>query len=86
MEWAAAKGGSSFYQYQVPRAVIQLKQGVGRLIRSSRDRGIVAIFDMRLRTKSYGKLFLESLPNFRTVDSPAAMEHFLDSALPKTSS
>ncbi len=79
MESFASDGRNAFYQYQVPRAVIQLKQGVGRLIRSSRDRGIVAIFDMRLRTKSYGKLFLQSLPNFRTVDSPAAMEDFLDS-------
>jgi ATP-dependent DNA helicase DinG len=78
MEYVTGQGRNSFYQYQVPRAVIQLKQGVGRLIRSSHDRGIVALFDMRLRTKSYGQLFLKSLPGFRVVDSPAALDHFLD--------
>ncbi len=77
MEWAAAGGGSAFYRYQVPRAVIQLKQAVGRLIRSSQDRGVVAIFDMRLRTRSYGRLFLESLPPFRLIDSTEALDRFL---------
>jgi ATP-dependent DNA helicase DinG len=80
MEFVTAQGRNSFYQYQVPRAVIQLKQGVGRLIRSSRDRGIVAVFDMRLRTKSYGQLFLKSLPNFRVVDSLAGLDRFLDTS------
>jgi ATP-dependent DNA helicase DinG len=79
MEWAAAQGGNAFYQYQVPRAVIQLKQGVGRLIRSSHDRGVVAIFDMRLRAKSYGQLFLQSIPRFRLIDSMEPMDKFLDS-------
>lgn len=78
MELVTAQGRNSFYQYQVPRAVIQLKQGVGRLIRSSRDRGVVAIFDMRLQTKSYGQLFLKSLPSFRLVDSLAGLDRFLD--------
>jgi ATP-dependent DNA helicase DinG len=78
MEWTASRGGSSFYQYQVPRAVIQLKQGVGRLIRSSHDRGIVAIMDMRLRAKSYGRLFIQSLPEFRMIDSTDAVEKFLE--------
>ncbi|MCA1849850.1 MAG: ATP-dependent DNA helicase, partial [Acidobacteria bacterium] len=56
------QGGSSFYEYSVPQAIISLKQGLGRLIRSATDRGALAILDPRLRTKAYGRLFLESLP------------------------
>ena len=58
-------GGSSFYQYSVPRAIIALKQGLGRLIRSTTDRGVLAILDPRLRTKGYGRTFLQSLPPCR---------------------
>src|SRR5215211_5255339 len=58
-------GGSSFYQYSVPQAIIALKQGLGRLIRSTTDRGVIAILDTRLRTKSYGRDFLNSLPRTR---------------------
>jgi ATP-dependent DNA helicase DinG len=56
------QGGSSFYEYSVPQAIISLKQGLGRLIRSTTDKGVLAILDPRLRTKAYGRLFLESLP------------------------
>ncbi len=55
-------GGKSFFDYSVPNAVITLKQGIGRLIRSSNDRGVIALLDSRLRTKGYGKDFLNSLP------------------------
>lgn len=55
-------GGNPFFEYQVPRAVLSLKQGVGRLIRSASDTGVVAIMDVRLYTKGYGKTFLRSLP------------------------
>lgn len=55
-------GGSSFFEYSVPQAAIALKQGVGRLIRSASDKGVVAILDPRLTTKAYGKVFLNSLP------------------------
>ncbi len=58
-------GGRSFFEYSVPQAVISLKQGIGRLIRSSTDRGVIAILDPRLRTKSYGRDFLNSLPRMR---------------------
>ncbi len=58
-------GGSSFYQYSVPQAIISLKQGLGRLIRSTTDRGVLAILDPRLRTKGYGRTFLQSLPPCR---------------------
>lgn len=59
-------GGSSFYEYSVPQAIIALKQGLGRLIRSQTDRGVLAVLDPRLRTKAYGRLFLESLPQCHT--------------------
>ena len=59
------QGGSSFYNYSVPQAIITLKQGLGRLIRSASDRGILAVLDPRLRTAAYGRLFLESLPPSR---------------------
>ena len=55
-------GGKSFFEYSVPNAIITLKQGIGRLIRSKTDRGVIAILDSRLRTKGYGKDFLNSLP------------------------
>jgi ATP-dependent DNA helicase DinG len=58
-------GGSSFYQYSVPQAIIALKQGLGRLIRSTTDRGVLAVLDPRLRTKGYGRTFLQSLPACR---------------------
>jgi len=55
-------GGDPFYEYAVPQAVIMLKQGLGRLIRSRTDRGVLSILDPRIRTKGYGAVFLESLP------------------------
>ena len=55
-------GGKSFFEYSVPTAIISLKQGIGRLIRSKTDRGVIALLDSRLRTKSYGREFLNSLP------------------------
>jgi ATP-dependent DNA helicase DinG len=58
-------GGSSFYEYSVPQAVISLKQGLGRLIRSTSDRGVLAVLDPRVRTKVYGQQFLKSLPPCR---------------------
>lgn len=58
-------GGKSFFDYSVPNAVITLKQGVGRLIRSASDKGVIAILDPRLRTKNYGRDFLNSLPRMR---------------------
>ncbi len=60
-----ANGGKSFFEYSVPNAVITLKQGIGRLIRSKTDKGVIAILDSRLKTKSYGKDFLNSLPKTR---------------------
>ena len=55
-------------EYQLPSAVINLKQGVGRLIRDVNDFGVLLICDLRLKTKAYGRTFLSSLPNFPITD------------------
>ncbi|MCI0692899.1 DEAD/DEAH box helicase family protein [candidate division KSB1 bacterium] len=59
------RGGNSFMEYSVPQAVIKFKQGFGRLIRRKSDFGAIVIFDNRIVTKQYGRLFLESLPESR---------------------
>jgi ATP-dependent DNA helicase DinG len=63
LEEIRRRGGNPFVEFQVPEAVIRLKQGFGRLIRSRTDRGIVAILDPRVLSKSYGRIFLNSLPD-----------------------
>lgn len=70
-------GGSSFYEYSVPQAIIALKQGLGRLIRSTTDRGVLAILDPRLRTKGYGRTFLQSLPPCRVTSQIADLASIL---------
>jgi ATP-dependent DNA helicase DinG len=57
-----ARGGDPFTEYQVPLAILTLQQGLGRLIRHRRDRGVMAVLDPRLRTKGYGRRFISSLP------------------------
>src|SRR5216683_1434564 len=72
------EGGSSFYEYSVPQAIISLKQGLGRLIRSTTDRGVLAVLDPRLWTKMYGQTFLKSLPPCRVtseIDDLAGIFH-----------
>ena len=70
LEAIRADGGNPFMDYQVPEAIIKLKQGVGRLIRTRTDTGLVAILDPRVRTKRYGQLFLDSLPDGLIVSAP----------------
>jgi ATP-dependent DNA helicase DinG len=67
-------GGRSFSEYSVPQAVISLKQGIGRLIRSRTDRGVIAILDPRIRTKPYGREFLTSLPRMRITSDLSDVE------------
>lgn len=70
-------GGRSFFDYSVPQAVISLKQGIGRLIRSRTDRGVIAILDPRLRTKSYARDFLNSLPRMRITGNLEDLARFM---------
>jgi ATP-dependent DNA helicase DinG len=69
-------GGNAFFQYQVPAAVITLKQGFGRLIRSLHDRGLLCLLDNRILKKQYGRVFLESLPRYRRTSELAVVEQF----------
>ena len=74
-------GGNPFRDEQLPQAVIALKQGVGRLIRTETDRGVLVLCDPRLTTKSYGRVFFDSLPPFvRTRDLEAVRDFFPDTA------
>lgn len=71
-------GGQPFMEYQVPQAVIALKQGVGRLIRDINDHGVVVIGDPRLKQKSYGRVFLNSLPKMPQTQQLADVQTFFD--------
>ncbi len=67
----------SFANYTVPKSILTFRQGVGRLIRSVYDVGVVVLLDKRVETKSYGSRFLRSLPRMRRADSTAAIRPFL---------
>jgi ATP-dependent DNA helicase DinG len=71
-----ARGGDPFGDYQVPLAILTLQQGLGRLIRHRRDRGVLAVLDPRLRTKGYGRRFLGSLPPAPVVQDLWRIEAF----------
>ena len=76
MEAIEAAGGKPFFDYQVPNAVITLKQGFGRLIRSLSDRGVLMLLDPRIQRQRYGRIFLESLPPYRLTQEIADVEQF----------
>ncbi len=69
-------GGRPFFDYQVPEAVLTLKQGFGRLIRSLADRGVLVLLDPRVRTQRYGQIFLQSLPPYRITQTITDVESF----------
>ena len=71
-----SNGGNAFFDYQVPSAVISLKQGFGRLIRSVKDRGVLALLDNRLLKQRYGKIFMDSLPAYKKTNDLAEVEEF----------
>ena len=71
-------GRNAFAEYQVPEAVLALKQGFGRLIRSKSDRGILAILDNRIRRMHYGRIFLESLPDYSTTQDLTDVARFME--------
>jgi ATP-dependent DNA helicase DinG len=70
------RGGDPFGEYQVPVAILMLKQGLGRLIRSASDRGVLAVLDSRLVERGYGRRFLDSLPPARLVHDVDEVETF----------
>lgn len=73
----AESGRNPFYEYQLPEAVIMLKQGLGRLIRSRSDRGVLCILDKRILTRGYGRAFIESLPRCRLARDVEELRLFL---------
>ncbi len=72
------EGGNPFFDFQTPRAILTLRQGIGRLMRCATDRGLLAIMDVRLFTKQYGRLFLKSLPDSPIIRDLAEAEMFLN--------
>lgn len=76
MKFIEEAGGNPFFDYQVPSAVISLKQGFGRLIRSLEDRGVLVLLDPRIRQKRYGQTFLESLPPYRVTGTITDVQAF----------
>ena len=78
MKFIEDAGGKPFFEYQVPSAVISLKQGFGRLIRSLDDRGVLVLLDPRIRQKRYGQAFLESLPPYRVTSTITDVASFFE--------
>jgi ATP-dependent DNA helicase DinG len=62
LEFVEARGGDAFTEYSLPEAILKFRQGVGRLIRTKSDSGIVVILDNRIITRPYGRAFLQALP------------------------
>jgi ATP-dependent DNA helicase DinG len=83
-ERIARDGGDWFSDYALPTAVLQLRQGFGRLVRSHRDRGVVAILDPRIRTRAYGRRFLAALPACPVVGELSAVAEFFGEELRAT--
>jgi ATP-dependent DNA helicase DinG len=83
LEGIRRRGGNPFFEYQLPQAVLALKQGVGRLIRDFDDFGVIVLGDPRLKTKAYGRVFLEALPASPVITEGAAAALFLAERLAK---
>ncbi len=84
LEGIRRRGGNPFGEYQLPQAVLALKQGVGRLIRDFDDFGVIVLGDPRLTTKNYGKVFLKSLPPSPVITDAAVGAQFLTERLQMT--
>jgi ATP-dependent DNA helicase DinG len=76
------EGRNAFAEYQVPQAVLALKQGFGRLIRAKTDRGVLSLLDNRIQRMAYGKIFMESLPGYAKTNDLGEVERFLGTAKP----
>jgi len=72
------EGGNAFLEYQIPQAALSLKQGFGRLIRSSVDRGVLALLDNRITRQRYGRVFFDSLPAYRFTNKLRDVQEFFD--------
>jgi len=72
------EGRNAFAEYQVPQAVLALKQGFGRLIRAKTDRGVLSLLDNRIQRMAYGKIFMESHPNYATTTELGDVERFME--------
>jgi ATP-dependent DNA helicase DinG len=83
IDFLRRQGGNPFKEYQLPEAVLALKQGFGRLIRSEEDRGLVAICDPRLVEKSYGRVFRASLPSMPSTRDAGEAARFLEGLAPR---
>jgi ATP-dependent DNA helicase DinG len=83
LEGIRRRGGNPFFEYQLPQAVLALKQGVGRLIRDFDDFGVIVIGDPRVKTKAYGRVFLEALPPSPVVTDGSLAAVFLAERLAK---
>ncbi len=81
MELIQERGKNPFIEYQVPQAIMMFKQGFGRLIRTKRDRGVVAVLDPRVKTRYYGKVFLRSLPECGYVSDINEIDNFFNNAV-----
>jgi ATP-dependent DNA helicase DinG len=71
-------GGNPFIDFQVPRAILSLRQGLGRLIRSTSDEGLLAVMDVRLFKKHYGRIFRKSLPDSPVIRTMEEVKTFFD--------
>ena len=76
MKAIESDGGKPFFSFQVPRAILSLRQGVGRLMRSTQDRGVIGVLDIRLYSKGYGRIFRSSLPPSPVARSLGDVEKF----------
>jgi ATP-dependent DNA helicase DinG len=81
LEGIRRRGGNPFFEYQLPQAALALKQGVGRLIRDFDDFGVIVLGDPRLKTKPYGRVFLDALPPSPVITEGAAAAKFLTERL-----
>jgi ATP-dependent DNA helicase DinG len=72
------RGGNAFYEYQIPQAALALKQGFGRLIRATSDRGVLTLLDNRIIKLNYGRIFFDSLPPYRFTNKLGDVQQFFD--------
>ena len=78
IEYINRNGGNAFRDYQLPQAVLALRQGAGRLIRDPQDTGLLVVADPRLLSKGYGRMFIDSLPGMTRTRKLEVVKRFFD--------